>query len=232
MKLYHSLVIATENSEPPGEDPTTGIPGQNANWLQELRRLGFEYGADRGGLPASLDLSFVCYLLSLARFGFFSFGPVTIDVRLVEDVFNGSLQPPSGEETPPATDDYVRFSERLMAEVKRSGRETIDELHYLLAFMRMGEGLPARVFGELGVTPEDVEAYAANLSSGQALQPKPPERLYSTEEAAEYYGVHVQTVRAWIRSGRLPASRLAGQKSLRIRESDLAAVLEPSDGKD
>ncbi len=55
----------------------------------------------------------------------------------------------------------------------------------------------------------------------------PAERLYSPEEAATYLGVHVQTIRAWIRTGRLRASRLAGQRALRIRASDLASVLEP-----
>ncbi len=214
-----------------GSDPTTGLPGQNPGWLEEMRRLNFEYGEHHGGLAASLDLSFVCYLLSLARFGFFTFGPVTIDVRLVEDLFQRSIEPASGSETPPATDDYVQFSRQLMQEVRRSGRDRIDELHYLLAFMRMQAGLPGRVFGELGVTPEEVERYAVGLSTG-GQAPSGPERLYSTEEAADYYGVHVQTVRSWIRSGRLPASRLAGQKSLRIRESDLGTVLEPSDGTD
>ncbi|MCK9521100.1 MAG: helix-turn-helix domain-containing protein, partial [Dehalococcoidia bacterium] len=58
-------------------------------------------------------------------------------------------------------------------------------------------------------------------------QPAADERLYSPEDAAEYLGVHVQTVRAWIRSGRLRASRLAGQRALRIRASDLQSVLEP-----
>jgi excisionase family DNA binding protein len=56
------------------------------------------------------------------------------------------------------------------------------------------------------------------------------ETLYSPEDVARYLGVHVQTVRGWIRSGRLPARRLAGQRALRIRESDVEAVLEPLDG--
>jgi excisionase family DNA binding protein len=94
-------------------------------------------------------------------------------------------------------------------------------LAYLLAFMRCKEGSPGRVFGELGVSPEEVERFARE----QTLTA--PEKLYSPEEAAEYLGVHVQTVRGWIRTGRLRASRLAGQRALRIRASDLTSVLEP-----
>ncbi|MBN9491897.1 helix-turn-helix domain-containing protein [bacterium] len=89
--------------------------------------------------------------------------------------------------------------------------------------MRCNEGLPARVFSELGVTPAQVEAYARSAPRRAA----PAERLYSPEEAADYLGVHVQTVRAWIRSGKLRASRLTGQRALRIAASDLQSVLEP-----
>jgi excisionase family DNA binding protein len=157
------------------------------------------------------------FLQLMARFGVFTFGPVTIYVPLIEEAVRRTTveQPEPGE--------FVRFSERLRAEQQRSGRGRIDELHALLAFMRTDEGLPARVFGELGVSPEQVEAFARN--GGQTAADL--ERLYSPEEAAEYLGVHVQTVRAWIRSGRLRASRLAGQRALRIRASDLQTVLEP-----
>jgi excisionase family DNA binding protein len=92
--------------------------------------------------------------------------------------------------------------------------------------MQYGEGLPGRVFGELGVTREQVEQYAKSVGQPRSAV---EEKLYSPEEAAEYLGVHVQTVRAWIRSGRLKASRLAGQRALRIAASDLQSVLEPVD---
>ena len=58
---------------------------------------------------------------------------------------------------------------------------------------------------------------------------QPREKLYSPEEAADYLGVHVQTVRSWIRAGRLKAIRLTGQRALRIRASELDSVLEPVD---
>jgi excisionase family DNA binding protein len=53
------------------------------------------------------------------------------------------------------------------------------------------------------------------------------ERLYSPRAAAEYLQVHVTTVRRWVRLGRLPASRLAGGRRFRIRESDLLGLLDP-----
>ena len=51
--------------------------------------------------------------------------------------------------------------------------------------------------------------------------------LLSPDEAAEFLGVHTQTVRGYIRTGKLPAYRLAGERALRIRREELLALLEP-----
>ena len=201
------------------------LRGIDATFIAQLQ-LDFTARANRYGTEASVDIAFLVYLRKMARFGFFAFGPLTIDVRLVEDIVERTISPCllHGEGEHGYSDDYVRFSRKLVDEVRRSGRTSIDELHMLLAFMQLDEGLPARVFGELGVTPEQVAAYAAKRGTEGATDlPK----LYSPEEAADYLGVHVQTVRSWIRSGRLHASRLAGQRSLRIRATDLVSVLEP-----
>jgi excisionase family DNA binding protein len=93
--------------------------------------------------------------------------------------------------------------------------------------MRTPEGLPAAVFGELGVSPEAVERFAARPGHGSL-----PEVFLTPEDVAKRLGVNTQTVRAWIRSGKLPASRLAGRRVLRVRESDIAAVLDPVDPAD
>lgn len=189
-----------------------------------LRDMGLGSGTEaaRLGAPVTVDVMFLVYLRKMARFGYFHFGPITIDVRLIEQVVERTM-PGTGVSNNIFDDDSVRFSNILMEEVRKSGGQRIDELHYLLAFMRIGEGLPGRVFGELGVTPEQVAAYARRGPESTMEQDK----LYSPEDAAEYLGVHVQTVRSWIRSGRLRASRLAGQRALRITGADLKSVLEP-----
>ncbi len=188
---------------------------------EETRRLGSS--------TITVDIHFLVFLRRFARFGYFQYGPIGIDTRLIEEIVERTTSPGNPDQLTTLGDDVVRFSRVLMGEVKRSGRKRIDELHYLLAFMHWGEGLPGRVFGELGVTPEHVEEFAAGRRAGAAME---TEKLYSPEEAADYLGVHVQTVRAWIRSGRLKASRLAGQRALRIRASDLLSVLEPIDPRD
>ena len=205
----------------------TQLEGAQDNFVTEMGRQVSVEVDDLGVAAANLDIYFLAYLRRMSRFGYFTFGPIHIDVGVIEDILRRTTAkaPPGTQPTHGWSEefDFVDYSQRLMAEVQRSGRRRIDELHYLLTFMRIDRGLPKRVFGELGVSPEEVEEYARQGMS----TPQPLEKLYSPEEAAEYLNIHVQTVRAWIRSGRLRARRLAGQRALRITASDLQSVLEP-----
>lgn len=207
-------------------DDATSTPEtaeREAPFLAEVQRGLTRLAGEYQSAEATLDLLFLSYLLHTSRFGYFTYGPVTIDVRVVEDLVSRTV-PRSGRQTAPVrySEDCLRFFRALSDEVERSGRRRVDELHLLVAFMRVNDGIPGRVFAELGVRPEEVLRYVPE-------RPGAERRLYSPEEAAAYLGVHVKTVRNWIRSGRLPASRLAGQRALRIRSADLERILEPVD---
>jgi excisionase family DNA binding protein len=171
----------------------------------------------------TVDVLFLAFLRPLARFGYFTLGPITIDVNLIEDIVERTKIPGDWNGAP---QDFVKFSRLVMEELRRSGRKRVDELAYLLAFMRYGEGLPARVFGELGVTPEQL--IASLKESGAGVAPR-LDQLMTPEEVADYLKVHVRTVRAWIHSGRLSARRVAGLRALRIRAEDVATLLRPLD---
>jgi excisionase family DNA binding protein len=179
------------------------------------------------------DISFVAFLKTFSQFGFFRFGPITIDVEVVEDILlRTHPRGEGGPEFPMSSEASARAGELGWKLLRNSGRQTVGERELLMAYLHWGEGLPARVFGELGISVADVERYIAEASAPLAHQRAGAGRLFSTDEAAEYLGVHVQTIRSWIRSGKLPAARLAGMKSIRIRESDLEAVLEPIEPAD
>ena len=51
--------------------------------------------------------------------------------------------------------------------------------------------------------------------------------VFSPEQGADFLGVHTQTIRSYIRSGKLPAYRLAGERIIRITRADLLALLQP-----
>jgi excisionase family DNA binding protein len=197
-------------------------PSPEGNLLAAVQRELVQLATELHSAEATLDLMFLAYLMKTSRFGYFTFGPVTLDVRLIEDLVRRTTTPTAKKgEKPRYSDDCLRFFQVLADEVEKTSTRRADEAHFLLAFMQMDEGIPQRVFSELGVAPDEVRSFVPE-SAGHRSQ-----RLLSPEEAAAYLGVHVKTVRSWIRSGALPASRLAGQRVLRIREADLEKLLEP-----
>src|SRR5690242_19115857 len=79
---------------------------------RELRAI-----AARLRTPVTLDIHFLAYLRQVARFGYFTLGPITIDVRLIEDIVERTSRP--GDPLS-MSDDNARFSHLLMQEVRRS----------------------------------------------------------------------------------------------------------------
>ncbi len=73
-------------------------------------------------------------------------------------------------------------------------------------------------------------AHTPPTGAGQSAEPPaapdPEAALLSPEEGARLLGLHIQTVRGYIRSGRLPAFRIAGERAIRIRRDDLIALLQ------
>ena len=51
--------------------------------------------------------------------------------------------------------------------------------------------------------------------------------VLSVDDAAAALGVHAQTIRTYIRGGKLPAYRIAGERAIRVLASDLFGLLEP-----
>ncbi len=110
--------------------------------------------------------------------------------------------------------------------------------HVLAAFAGREEGLFGRLTQIHSISSAEWRTAIADFSrqSGQSVQAseKPSAvssftREYLTpEEAAEILGIHVQTVRALVRSGKLPGLRLAGERAIRLRRADLEKVFEPA----
>jgi excisionase family DNA binding protein len=58
--------------------------------------------------------------------------------------------------------------------------------------------------------------------------PAPPrDRFISLPDAAAMLGVHTDTLRRFISEGRIPGYRLAGKSHIRLKVSDVEALLTP-----
>ncbi len=92
----------------------------------------------------------------------------------------------------------------------------------------MAQALAALLAEQLA--PVVAEAVAAGVRAAVAEQLEHhavPPRLLSVVEAAELAGVHAETIRRAVKSGRLPAVTSLGRHP-RIRAEDLAAFLQPA----
>jgi excisionase family DNA binding protein len=123
----------------------------------------------------------------------------------------------------------------LAARISRADRaDSIRVDHLLAAFAGQTDGLMGQWKRDWGITSASWRAAigqlggSASVTEEISLPTTGMVRDYLTpEEAAEALSIHVQTLRAYVRSGKLPALRLAGERAIRIRRNDLETVLEP-----
>lgn len=112
--------------------------------------------------------------------------------------------------------------------------------HVLLGLVTSGQGVLPGLLAARGVTLDALrlrvrDAVAASPVPSTASDPEnarsspgiSARELFTVDQAAEFLGVHHQTLRGYIKNGKLQAYRLAGEKVLRIKRDDLMALLEP-----
>ena len=176
-------------------------------------------------------------LQASARFGIVLVGDWTIDLDRLGEAPLDELDAKGPKVAYSAA--AVALIDRAAAIARQDGAPRADMVHLLAAFAYEEDGLMGRLKADFGF---DATAWRAALVAWQPTslaraEREPPPRLaaapvkalLSPDEAAGVLGVHTQTVRGYIRSGKLMAHRLAGERALRIRYQDLLALLEPSD---
>jgi excisionase family DNA binding protein len=132
--------------------------------------------------------------------------------------------------------ETVALFDRAAQIAKSAGDRATGVNHLLAAFASEEAGLMGKLKGEHGITNASWRAAVARIGRKEYAPATPPTtsdsrssmREYLTpEEAAEVLGIHVQTMRSYIRTARIPAFRMAGERAIRIRRVDLEKVLEP-----
>lgn len=171
---------------------------------------------------------------ALSRFGVVQFGAWTFDLEAFGIAWS---QPMPGHTLPKVaySDAAVAIFDRAAQVARVDGYSEIAVEHILVAFTDEAQGLMGELKRSFGIESAAWRAAAAAVpraisEDGQAGEPSPapPARDYLTpEQAAEELGIHVQTLRVYVRTGKLPAMRLAGERALRIRRRDLEQILEP-----
>lgn len=176
-------------------------------------------------------------LEAAARLGVVSFGSLVLDLHEISS--NGDRDLSGGEADPPAyAPDAAAVFDRAARIAREDGEARVRLVHLLAAFEPERSEFLGDLMSEHGF---DQTAWRAALAEWDGAASASPtggtgQKVLTVDEAADTLGVHAQTIRGYIKSGKLPAYRIGGERSIRIYVSDLYDLLEPvepgSDGHD
>ena len=199
----------------------------------------------RKNAEVSRDDLLIGLLQTVARFDIVQIGEITIDLEELEEPHPEVSEDDAGR----ADKQKVAYSPKASAVFDRAARiakrdnsSKIGIAHLLVAFANEDNAVFARLKEKYGVSgvkwrsalsrwqPESPAKIATSSKVGS--ETKSPKELnekmfFTPDEAAVFLDVHPQTIRGYIRTGKLAALRLAGERALRIQRNDLLALLEP-----
>jgi excisionase family DNA binding protein len=182
-------------------------------------------------------------LQSVARFGIVPVGPWTIDLAALEEDESEHADPHEQKKVAYSTGAAALF-DRAVAVAREDDASKVEPVHMLVAFAAEDEGMMGELKRTYDFTGAEwraelvdwqpparrhVDAASNGSPKARSKQELQEKMLLSPDEAAELLGVHTQTVRGYIRDGKLKAHRVAGERAIRIRRQDLLALLEPYD---
>ena len=82
-----------EHDEAPPLGPAAArLLANDDQFLSLLQRQASAEAREMGSPLATLDLFFLVFLRRFARFGYFNYGPITIDVRLIDEIVHRTHQ--------------------------------------------------------------------------------------------------------------------------------------------
>jgi excisionase family DNA binding protein len=170
-------------------------------------------------------------LQTRSQFGIVEIGPWVLDLEALGIDWLESPMPTKVAYSERA----VEIFDRAARIAKADGAAAMRVNHLLAAFAPEESGLMGELKKVNGITSASWRAALADsagrtqrdMAEATAPDNAPRAEYLTPEAAAELLGVHVQTLRAYVRSGKLPALRLAGERAIRIRRGDLDKVFEP-----
>jgi excisionase family DNA binding protein len=190
----------------------------------------------RGHAEVTPDHVLLGCLRAISRFGIATIGPWSLDL---ESLGVEWMSEPDGPKPKVAySQAAVDLFDRAARISRSAGEGGMSLCSLLAAFATEDTGLMADLKRTHGITSAAWRAAVAQFAAPQSniarseSAGKTGRDFLTPEEAAEALGIHVQTMRGYIRSGRLPAYRLAGERAIRIRRPDLEKLLEPVNQQD
>ena len=185
------------------------------------------YAKHRSGEEVTPDDLLLGGLQAVARLSVAGLGALTIDLSDEPPVPRVNGQ---GRARPRYAPDTAALFDRASAIARADGEPRVRLVHLLAAFGDSECSLMQRLREQHGFDDAGWRAALAAWDRTRERRVAPGHErksLLTVDDAAETLGVHQQTIRGYIRSGKLPAFRIAGERAIRVFASDLYGLLEP-----
>jgi len=177
----------------------------------------------------------------IARFDIVQIGPLTIDLEELGEPLKDDTGKTNKQKVAYSSDTVAVF-ERAAHIARKDNSSKVELVHLLVAFAYEDSGPMAQLKEKYGISGMEWRSALSKWQPVSLEKTEPSSKIgagrkstmgfkekqfFSPDEAAEFLGIHTQTIRGYIRTGKLPALRLAGERALRIQREDLLALLEP-----
>jgi excisionase family DNA binding protein len=198
--------------------------------VEQACRFAIQQAKKKGSSKVTADHLFLGCLRTISQFGVAKIGRWNFDLEeLGVDWLALGDEKASKVAYAKEVVDLLDLSARI---ARANGDDSADVDHVLAAFAAHDGGLFGKFAQENSVSSAEWRIAISNLPrhSEQKLSANVngAREYLTSEEAAEILGIHVQTVRSLVRSGKLPGLRLAGERAIRLRRADLEKVFEPA----
>ena len=213
-----------------------------AAWLHDPARVllgtsqAIERARARGLEQVDPDDLLAGMLLAVSRFGIVDLGDRVIDLAELDLRFD--LPNPDVTLRPRYTPAAVAVFDRAARVAQSDGGARLAPIHLLVALGEHAVPIFSRIAVRYGVDPTGWRRLLAAIpppgpntvdagsTSAAAVRLAGVDDLLTPDDAARLLGVHIQTLRGYIRSGKIGAFRVAGERAIRLRREDIAVLLE------
>ncbi len=185
------------------------------------------YAKARGDREITLDDLLLGALHAVARLRVVRFGDITIDLAVLP---SAPSRDHDSAARPRYSADAAALFDEASALARGDGEAKVRVVHLLAALGDAECGLIRDLAERHGFESVDWRASLAawdRARAGRDAPPPSPGALMSVDDASAALGVHQQTIRGYIKTGKLPAFRIAGERAIRVLGSDLYGLLEP-----
>lgn len=202
-----------------------------ARSLEDAAQWAIQHAKRQGKPEVTGDDLLLGCLVAISRFGVARVGAFDIDLAEFGVDWRQRIATPAGSVA--YSNEVVRLLDEAAAIAQVDGGGKPEIVHMLACYSAEQAGLMGEIRKRYGVESAGWRAALSSLRQAEPTVQVSPGRIesgrpfFSPEEAAEYLGIHIQTIRGYLRSGKLKAFRIAGERAIRIRREDIDHLLEP-----